>query len=581
MKKHTFAILSVICIFALASCFSPFDGGNEGEGTIVINIGASNAARIPVSTPSEMTHIITLTGPGGTINRTLDGPTGTIAVAPGTWTINIDARGPNEYFPMSTEFGLPTDIILRAVGSPTNVTVTAGASASATISMISAAEVSNEAQLRAAVTWARADGGEKRIRLTATTPITLTTAPVIVTGGRNITLVANSGTRTINRTGFTSQPMFQVDSPGTLRLGIPGMVGNIAIVGDAGANAAIIEVNPSADLIMNANVTLTDNTSGSGGGAVQLNAGTFTMYGGTISDNEVTGGSSGGGVAVNAGSAFTMSGGIISDNIAGNAGGGVVNDNIFIMSGGTISGNDASTSGGGVTNWAGSTFTMSGGAAINNNTAGTQGGGVRNDGNFTMNGSATINNNAASFSGGGVHNEASGNIIMSGGAINGNVATSSDGGGVHNGGSFTMSGGSTINGNTAGGAAGGVHNLAGASFIISDVSTINNNTAVMAGGGVNNIGNFTMSGGAINNNTTIIGNGGGVHNAGGIFFIQTGTINGNTAGSTNGQAMFVMSPIAAYGTTLPGTDFSGPFFDGGGVSRNGNFSVTNGVLAAP
>ena len=233
------------------------------------------------------------------------------------------------------------------------------------------------------------------------------------------------GTGRITGGGGSSGGGIDVDTNGVLRLVSGAITGNEAYTG-AG-------VYVSGKFVMNGGSIRTNiaeyHHSGSYGGGVYVEDGTFTMNSGTISGNAVvgTGNSLGGGVYVYIGE-FSMNGGTI---------------------GGT--GNDVNTaySGGGVYVLDGE-FSMSGDAAISGNEAIVNGGGVYVfGGEFSMSGDAAIKGNSAfAGGGGGVYVDASSsNFTMSGGIISGNTATT-NGGGVYVGsGTFDPPQGGTISGN--------------------------------------------------------------------------------------------------------------------------------------
>ena len=128
--------------------------------------------------------------------------------------------------------------------------------------------------------------------------------------------------------------------------------GNVTLSGDfSGSNNSLVRVDSGGTLIMNEGSRIADNHNS---GVHVASGGTFTMHGGEISGNSATQNDVGGGVHVASGGTFTMRGGEISGNSAfgGRSGGGVhvTNGGTFNMRGGEISGNSASgdRSGGGV-----------------------------------------------------------------------------------------------------------------------------------------------------------------------------------------------------------------------------------------
>ena len=373
--KRIFGLLAALCLVTLSACFSPWSGG--GEGTITIAFGsADRVGRIAVTDNDieDITHYVTLTGPSGVIEDYFTGSvTATFPVAPGSWTIDIRAKGPR---PEGYHASFP-DQMLRAVGSG-QAAVQAGRDAPAVINMTSAAEVATNKQLSSAMSLARTDGREKIIFITGNITEKNTYA---IPAGANIRLVSDSGTRMISavnasthaqlysainqartdggkkiifitgdieavatyaipaganitlasasdepveiaRGGGYDGVMFDVTRNSTLTLGRPGMTGDITITGVTwparpAASAPIINVS-GARLIMRQGITLTGNLGNSTieGGAVRVGEdGIFSMHGGVISNNRAA---HGGGVYVDSEAAgFMKTGGVIYGSGAG------------------------------------------------------------------------------------------------------------------------------------------------------------------------------------------------------------------------------------------------------------------------
>jgi len=122
---------------------------------------------------------------------------------------------------------------------------------------------------------------------------------------------------------------------------------NITLQGHKRDKGAMIKVNPSGTLIMNAETAIIGNTisAENEGSGVHINGGTFTMNGGSISGNTAI---NGGGVYIDMGGVFTMLGGNITKNTAKNGAGVYINQGTFTMQGGTILANVAHEYGGGV-----------------------------------------------------------------------------------------------------------------------------------------------------------------------------------------------------------------------------------------
>ena len=370
------AVLVSGLVMLLAACFSPW-AGNGGDGTITLNVGGGRT----IVTPDEqntLDYTITLTGPGGTISKTVKGAGQvSLQVSPGTWRVDIRGYG---NMPDTYDFDLTPDMIfpdapehwLRALGFQSAVQVKGGASVSVPLEMTTATEVSTWEQLQFVIE--RASGGKEIIVITGGDISASSSNPMIFDFPTQITLMADKPV-TITRDATFVSSFFPVGNNSTLVLGKPGMTGTITIDGSGGgtSNGTLINVN-NGNLEMYDGVILTKNKSYSsfGGGAVSLtpnsptDTANFTMYGGTISNNEAVG-SQGGGVSVmnNGGTTnFTMLGGSISGNSTSQEGGGVyVNGGTFNMSGGTIGGNTA-LMGGGVYIDTNGTFTKTSGGGV-------------------------------------------------------------------------------------------------------------------------------------------------------------------------------------------------------------------------
>jgi len=174
--KKIYTILAVLCVTVMSGCFSPWTGGH---GTITIGFGdavafGARSAVLPGEIP-YLVHAVTLTGPGGqTVHYAIvGGTTANISVPAGIWHIRVRADGTQG---------------LRALGFG-QVEVTAGQTAAAVITMSSAAEVSNHAQLAAAINNARTDGLEKIILVTQNI---YAAAAFTIAPGRNITFASET-----------------------------------------------------------------------------------------------------------------------------------------------------------------------------------------------------------------------------------------------------------------------------------------------------------------------------------------------------------------------------------------------------
>jgi formylglycine-generating enzyme required for sulfatase activity len=429
-------------------------------------------------------------------------------------------------------------------------------------------EVSDWAELVAAVDAVNDDGTEEHIVVTGTITQTSDTS-LAIAPGQNIVLSSKPGTdATITRFRPDTGPvgyLLYVYGGATLTLGDPARpADSLTLDGDDIPSNASFVRNVGGTLIMTGSTVITGGDDAGYGGAVYT-SGVFTMNGGSISGNTAF---YGGGVC-NEGGVFTMNGGTISGNTA-DVGGGVYNINgAFTMNGGIINGNKTTYSnadgGGGVYNGNG-TFTMNGGT-ISGNTAAYNGGGVHNSsGAFTMRGDARISGNTADQNGGGVYSAGTnGTFTMEGGTISGNTANGDGGGGVFvQSGAFTMEGG-TISGNTADDDVSNTYNSGGGVYVFS--------------------GAFNLSGGTISGNTAIT-DGGGVYVYTGQFTMEGGTISGNTASGDGGGVYNSSSGSETYGGTDATFAMSGGAIirdnkasNGGGVYNGKTFTMSGGTIS--
>ena len=616
--KKTYVLLAVVCMAALSACSNPLSSESGGEGSITISIGM--AGRIAV-TPGELdniTHYLTLTGPGRPITNPLvyyiPGPgIANIEVAAGTWNISIRAVGDTPaLYNAGIDAGYQFDSrMLRALGFSAPIAVRNGESASAIIGMISAVEVANEAQLRSAISLARDDGREKIVLLQEDTDVN---EPIIVPAGRNITLATSVSTGvTISRGASLGSGayIFVETGTGTLRRGSsrPGMTGNVSVEGlpnvpppppplvptvsvTIGSNPQVLFYNLEEALLyeMTSQRTITllaDQELDHWPVALGQNI-TLVGYG---QPRVITRPGDAGGTMVTVNGVLSLGNNITLRGGSGNAPLVVLEAGQLNMNTGSLITNNnntapAGSNGGGAVLVSGGAFQMTGGE-ISGNTSSNGGGGVFVDGGtFTMSGNAVIRNNTASGSGGGGVFVASGGFTMTGNALIGGVAasdanTATNGGGVFvAGGTFGMTIPSTIRSNTASNSGGGVY-VGGGTFNMTSGVISSNNSGTTGGGVLVRNATFT-TGYPVEISANRAGTfGGGVEvGVNGIFTMQNGTISGNTVGSMVG-----MTPIAGIGGGVS-VNADGRFDMLGGniggnlaYNRGGGVSVvTNGIF---
>ena len=281
------------------------------------------------------------------------------------------------------------------------------------------------------------------------------------------------------------------------------------------------------------NSHLTDNHANGGGGAISLNGGTLTLIATEIISNTAElGGSTGGGLDVldatldiqtstlrgnqsqwSAGGAIalrnstgTIATSQIEQNTANTFGGGLYQaaNSDLALSQVTFTENTA-TNGGGITNDS-SILSLDGASTLTNNTASSGGGGI-----YSFNGQVTAQNvellNNESVVGGGIYNH-NGPLFLTDVMVRQNLGTI--GGGLYNSGQAILNR-VTLAQNTSGDG-GAIFNATGMTAILTNV-TLSENSANF-GGGVFNNGALTLINATVTKNTALGGGGGVLHNSG-------------------------------------------------------------------
>ncbi|MDR1836827.1 MAG: right-handed parallel beta-helix repeat-containing protein, partial [Treponema sp.] len=294
----------------------------------------------------------------------------------------------------------------------------------------------------------------------------------LFTIGANVTLTLDRG---ITLEGLSNNlvPLVSVEKDGTMVMKDGSTIRDNNNIRNHLFTSNGAGVSVAGKFIMDGGSILNNKVPGlcTGGGVIIIGAGEFTMNGGLISGNYAE--STGGGVGFyhsltsEERAVFLMTGGTISNNTSGSGGGVYVSDfGNFTMTGGTISNNSASAGGGvyvsGISWGESGEFIMTGGV-INNNLTESNGGGIfsqyAHKGKVVIGGNAVISGNEANITnpfhgnscGGGIYTSS---IILEGNCvIEGNKAR--NGGGVYltyheniNTVTFTMTGG-VIRSNTA------------------------------------------------------------------------------------------------------------------------------------
>jgi CSLREA domain-containing protein len=347
----------------------------------------------------------------------------------------------------------------------------------------------------------------------------------------------------------------------------------------------------------------------SGGGTINLNAGTYTLSikpdgalpdaacgdldvhgelsisGADAKTTIVDGGAIDRVFSMQVGSRVTLSDLTVRNGKSqpGDDGGGIENHGNLTLEDVTVSGNrtqsDATLSadapGGGVFNDATLAVRTS---RITGNSAADTGGGIHNKGILTILQSTIADNTATADRGGGLCNFNQATIILS--TVSGNRAASA-GGGIENGGGMTLTH-STVSGNK-GQRGGGIHNVGG--LDMTD-STVSGNSAASAGGGIaNERSSDTLKGEAKLNGVTIAGNTGGGVSSGppAKLLIANTIVAGNQGGDCAGTVVSAGYNLLQ-GTTCTVAGTQTGVIDGkdpklGPLANNGGPTQTMALLA--
>lgn len=317
--------------------------------------------------------------------------------------------------------------------------------------------------------------------------------------------------------------------------------------------------------------------SRTGGGGVEVDAGTVNMDGGTVKNNSSTVNvSNGGGLYFYNHALFNMSGGLIDNNTSARYGGGIGGATCTVkISGGTIQNNTASgsgaESGGGVYINTGD-FVMTGGIVDGNTTKGSGGGiSLAGVGNGNISGDSIIQNNTAlgtgeSSRGGGVYLNGTGRVFTmeNTAAIVNNTAYNGGGLAAFSGVQVNIKSGKISN-NSASSVGGGLYLSEGITFhfsggVVGGDSGLGGNTADVYGGGIAILGSNSTSIGTMSGDARISYNKSN-DKGGGVFLL------GYTAANTN----FIMKDQSKIDHNTAVT--------GGGISSfNGNYKADGVTL---
>ena len=282
------------------------DGIAARGGTLTVSFPAGDTL------PENLTHIVTLTRPDGlqfpAYPVTDTGPQGfEVTVPTGTWYITVHSEGDRPL--LLNEDVFPDRMTLAFGFSSSSVAMSAGGSASVSVTMNSVIGLDNHEQLQDVIGTGADLGSTTTIMLMGD----ITAADEYIIIGASLTLIADIDV-TIYRGDDHDLSMFFILEDSALTLGSPGSRGTIRIDGrELPSTVPLIDISGSA-VVMHEGVTLTGNDNAGNGGGVRISSGTFTMHGGTITGNTAN---YGGGVLVDVDGVFTMYGGAIHGNTAG------------------------------------------------------------------------------------------------------------------------------------------------------------------------------------------------------------------------------------------------------------------------
>ena len=395
------------------------------------------------------------------------------------------------------------------------------------------------------------------------------TAPMIQSGGTQLTLGASSSIRNVSSIGSggaISATAGDVTLSGT------------SITGNAAANGAALYYTGSGTITVSGSETkLQSNTASANGGAIYAAQGTIVLSGGaSVSGNRAEG--LGGAVyAGNASIAVTDSETKLQNNTAQSGGAIYAESSAITVSGGSITGNEAGAGDGGAIYVGAGSVTVSGGSLSDNRAESGKGGAIyAQSAAVNLGGSAEVKTNKAK-EGGAVY-AGSGAVTISGGTVQNNTATSGSGGAVYAGsGNVTVSGDSMSDNMAAAGSGGAVY--AGSGSVTVSGGSMTGNTASVNGGAVSaESGTLTVTGtSSFNENTATTGKGGAFYAGSGAVSVTGATVGSNCAGAEGGalyagEGAVTLSNVTATGNTA-GTS-------GGAVyTGSGNLTVSGGSMA--
>ncbi len=309
------------------------------------------------------------------------------------------------------------------------------------------------------------------------------------------------------------------------------VVANLAI---DGGNKVTLDSNHVAhpfDVQSGAHLTLTQitlangtNNSGCGGSVHVLGNAALILQGARLLNN--TTGSSGGAVCVDANGYAQVSNSLFHSNVASISGGAIANSGTVLVSTSAFSNNSASAHGGAFENYGISDVRAT---TFSQNNAGINGGGIDSTVVLTLTNSAFVNNTAG-YRGGGINNYLGKlTIVMSNFISN---TANAYGGGVTNDGGTTTIQTTSFTGNHALDFGGGVRN---SGVLTMNNDTISGNIADHNGGAMENSGTLALTNNTLSGNHAGTANGGGLYWVSGTITLLNNTLKDNTAGAQGGN----------------------------------------------
>ncbi|MCL1927742.1 MAG: hypothetical protein FWG07_02975 [Treponema sp.] len=333
----SYSLLAVFVVLILTTCFSPWTG-NSGNLTLVWGNTGSERWEFDNSSFGNFNYVVTLRGPGGTIEKRFEKGIGSanFDVIPGTWNVTIKG-----YEPIYVG-GQGGNLSLMGIEQ---IEVKAGQKKSETIVMHNAVEVNSWNELVSCLTISLVYPSYIPQSIPGTSPPEYRSFLFLINNDLEVDsfisiptdvpviLVAEEDVRIYRDTSHIGSFFSATSSTGgSLTLGMKGMSGTLTLDGESNAlyPGVLVNTDASFSLTMHSGVTIKNNRNGITSEGIGINIhqmATFEMHGGTITGN-YTGVFSPGN--------FTMYNGTITGNDIGVD---KYTMGTFTKKGGTVSGN--------------------------------------------------------------------------------------------------------------------------------------------------------------------------------------------------------------------------------------------------